>query len=165
MNLLDKAKSDDKSAFEELILNNQYAIYKTARVFFQEESEINLALERTFFVSYREIKSCKNEDTFLIWILNQLILTCDALEESKAKNPIALPPATPYTSYENYKENSLVEQCISRLEIEIRLAALLYFYIGLNEKEISKLLRISEHETKKKIEKARTELNSILFNE
>ena len=69
------------------------------------------------------------------------------------------------TYMENYKENSLVEQCISRLEIEIRLAALLYFYIGLNEKEISKLLRISEHETKKKIDKARTELNSILFNE
>ncbi len=163
MNYLEEAKNGNKFSFEQLILENQYAIYKTARVFFQEESEINLALERTFFVAFREIKSCKNEESFLIWILNQLILTCNALEESKAKNPTALPPAEPYTSYEDYKQNSLVEQCISKLEVELRLTALLYFYIGISVKEIARLLRISEHEVNKRIEKSRTDLNNILF--
>ena len=73
MNYLEDAKNGNKFSFEQLILENQYAIYKTARVFFQEESEINLALERTFFVAFREIKSCKSENNFLIWILNKLI--------------------------------------------------------------------------------------------
>ena len=163
MNYLEDAKNGNKFSFEQLILENQYAIYKTARVFFQEESEINLALERTFFVAFREIKRCKSENNFLIRILNQLILTCNALEESKAKNPKALPPAEPYTSYEDYKKNSLVEQCISKLEIELRLTALLYFYIGIPTHEISKLLRISEHEVHKRIEKSRTALDNILF--
>ena len=163
MDYLEDAKNGNKFSFEQLILENQYAIYNTARVFFQEESEINLALERTFFIAFREIKSCKSESSFLIWILNQLILTCNALEESKTKNPKALPPAEPYTSYEDYKKNSLVEQCISKLEVELRLTALLYFYIGIPTYEISKLLRISENEVRKRIEKSRTALENILF--
>jgi RNA polymerase sigma-70 factor (ECF subfamily) len=162
MNLLEEAKAGNKEAFEQLILDNQYAIYKTARVFFQEESEINLSLERTLYVSFREIRSCKSEDNFLVWILNQLILTCSSLEESKAKYPRALPPANPFTSYEEYKENSIVEQCISKLEVELRLPALLYFYIHLSIKDIAKLVRISENETNKRIEKARESLYEII---
>jgi RNA polymerase sigma-70 factor (ECF subfamily) len=162
MNLLEEAKAGNKDAFEQLILNNQYAIYKTARVFFQEESEINLCLERTFYVSYKEIRSCKSEDNFLVWILNQLILTCSSLEDSKAKNPMALPPAVPFTSYEDYKENSIVEQCISKLEVDLRLPALLYFYIHLSSKDIAKLVRISENDTNKRIEKARESLYEIV---
>lgn len=162
MDLLEQAKNGNKSAFEQLILNNQYAIYKTACVFFQEESDINLALEKTFYTAYREIKGCKDENIFLIWILNQLILTCNSIEELKATASMSLPPADIYTPYEKYKENSIVEQCISRLEVDIRLCALFYFYVGLNIKDIAKLLRISESEASKKIERAREELSEIL---
>ena len=41
MDYLEDAKNGNKFSFEQLILENQYAIYKTARVFFQEERSEN----------------------------------------------------------------------------------------------------------------------------
>lgn len=162
MDLLEQAKLGNKEAYEQLIQINKYAIYKTARVFFQEESEINLALQKTLYNSYREIKSCKSIENFSIWILNQLILACNSLEDSKSKNPKALPPAEPFTSYEEYKKNSIIEQCISMIDVELRLPALFYFYIHLSEKDIARLLRISEQEVIKRIDKARDDLYDLI---
>ena len=50
------------------------------------------------------------------------------------------------------------------IDVELRLPALFYFYIHLSEKDIARLLRISEQEVIKRIDKARDDLYDLILS-
>ena len=66
--------------------------------------------------------------------------------------------------YQSYRKSSVVEEYITSIEPEFRVAALLYFYANLSISEIAKVLKDSEYQISKIIEKSRIKIYEMIKN-
>jgi len=66
--------------------------------------------------------------------------------------------------YQAYRRSSVVEEYITSIEEEFRPTALLYYYANLSVSEISKILKISESDIRKKIDTVRIKIYEIIKN-
>ena len=166
--LLVKAKSGDKLAFEELIEPIQIKLYKTARLYFFVEEEVTDIVKKTLKIVFKEIVNAKTEKDLLILGLKFLVRSCEKTAKKRMNNKkwLAKTRDEKYKSeYEAYRKESPLEEYITSLEKENRLIAILYFYDELTTKEIANILRISEKIIKKTVDDVRTKLYEMISNE
>ena len=66
--------------------------------------------------------------------------------------------------YQSYRRNSVVEEYITSIEPEFRVPALLYFYANLSIPEIAKVLKDSEFQISRIIDKSRIKIYEMIKN-
>lgn len=166
--LLTKAKSGDKQAFEQLIEPIEIKLYKTARLYFFVEEEVTNIVKKTLKIVFKEIVNAKTEKDLLILGLKFLVRSCEKTAKKRVNNKkwLAKTHDEKYKSeYEAYRKESPLEGYITSLKKENRLIAILYFYDELTTKEISRILKISERVIKKIVDETRTNLYEMISNE
>ena len=85
MDLLFEAKKSNKDAFNKLIENYRHIYYKITRMFFHDEYNVKLVIEKTLHFLYKNLVEVKNSDNFLVWSIENLISTARA-EQKKLKD-------------------------------------------------------------------------------
>lgn len=182
MDILSEAKKNNKIAFNNLVNNYRHIFYKTARVFFMNETDINLVIKQTLSFIYKNLVEVKNEQEFLIWSLKKLIEFSN-IQLEKNKNDInkkleeenlttLVSPSSISSSfsagymeeYKLYRSNSIVEEYLTSIPKDLRLPSILYFYANLSIKDISKILELSEENLTILIDKARVKIYEIIMN-
>lgn len=181
MDLLLEAKKSNKKAFYELVDKYNHIFYKTARVFFTNDDDIYPVLEKSLTQSFKELVNVKNEQEFLCWTLKILIFKCAKLKDQYSKDysrklgsreiaisitdKIAISESTVgNVEYQAYRRNSVVEEYITSIEPEFRIPALLYFYANLSIPEIAKVLKDSEFQISRIIDKSRIKIYEMIKN-
>jgi RNA polymerase sigma-70 factor (ECF subfamily) len=181
MDLLQEAKKSDKHAYNELVEKYNHIFYKTARVYFTQDEDIDTVLEPTFTQSYKELANVKNEREFILWTLRILISNCEIQKKKFEKDAdrkinskeltiritdkISSSEAVIGSSeYQLYRKASIVEEYITSIKAEHRLPALLYFYADLSIQEIAKLLKISQNVVTSIIDENRIKIYEMIKN-
>lgn len=181
MDLLEKAKKSDKEAFYELVNKYNHIFYKTARVFFTDDTDIYPIIESSLLQAFKDLVNVKNEKEFLCWTLRIIIFNCTRQKEKYSKDyqkrlgnreiafsitdKVALSEsAVGNFEYQEYRNSSVVEEYITSIEPSARIPSLLYFYVDLSIEEISKILKDSEKEIEEIIKKSRIKIYEMIKN-
>ncbi len=181
MDLLVEAKKSNKKAFYELVGNYKHVFYKTARVFFTADEDIYPIIQKTLTQGYKELVNVKTEEEFLCWNLRILIENCVKQKEKFSKDfsktlsrreiyvnitdKISSSESTiGNEEYQAYRRSSVVEEYITSIEPAHRIPALLYFYANLSIKNISQILKESEFNITKIIDKSRIKIYEMIKN-
>ncbi len=181
MDLLVEAKKSNKDAFYELVNKYNHIFYKTARVFFTDDSDIYPIIEKSLLQSFKDLVNVKDEREFLCWTLRILIFDCTKQKEKFSKDyrrklgnreiafsitdKVAISESTVGNlEYQRYRNSSVVEEYITSIEPTARIPALLYFYADLSIEEISKILKDSESDITEIINKSRIKIYEMIKN-
>ena len=167
MDKVELAKNGDKQAFNDLIEENKFKIYKTAKSILGNEDDVCDAIQDSLIRAYRGIKNLKNNEFFSTWLIRIVINKCyDIYNKQKSRNTVDISEANDeelrvYDSYNELGINSIVNS----LDEDIKTVTVMFYYDDLSVKDISEVLGIPEGTVKSRLSRARTKLYEILSKE
>lgn len=168
MSDLEKAINGDKEAFSRIIIQNKEAMYKTAIVILRNEEDAYDAIQDALIKMYRNINNLQNVDAFKSWSRKIIINSCyDIIEKNKKVININSRLIDTYeeTREDVYECEDEVVKILDKIEPDLRLTAILYYYNDLTIKEISQIINIPEGTVKSRLSRAREKLYQILKSE
>lgn len=167
MSNLELAKTGDTKAFEELINNVKFKLYKTGMSILKNDDDTCDALQETLISAYKNLSSLKEENYFTTWIIRIMINKCyDIIKKNKKITYINQKIEIEDTGYyERYEIESSLEKHLNKLDEDLRTIVVLYYYDELKVGEISDILNIPEGTVKSRLARAREKLYSNLKEE
>ena len=176
--IIDRFKSGDGSAFEELVLKHQDRIYNLCRHMLGNAHDAEDAAQDTFLKAYRKLKDFRPEASFYTWLYRIAVNTCidhkkrpfflsifggsPGEEEFIHEQPSDEP--SPERLYESKQLGRALSTSLRQLSQKLRTVLILKEIEGLSYEEIAEVLDISTGTVKSRISRAREELRWRLKN-
>ncbi len=167
LELVEKAKEGDEISFNQLIEQNKYKIYKTAKSILKDEDDVCDAIQEALIRAYNNINKLEKNEYFTTWIIRIVINKCyDIAKANQKKNPkvVEFKEAETIQVYDKYNE-SVLEQVLKKLDDDLKTVTVLYYYDDLAIKDIAKILNIPGGTVKSKLSRARNKLYEMLREE
>jgi len=178
LDLINRFKDGDTSAFEEILLKYQDKVYNLCRHMLGNSHDAEDAAQDVFLKAYQNLNRFKPEASLLTWLYRIAINTCidyrrKPFFESLFKNskegdvfvvdhPSDSP--SPEKLYESKKISNAIQLALGRLSEKLRTVIVLKEVEGLSYEEISEVLDVSIGTVKSRISRAREELKELLIN-
>lgn len=162
--LVKKSKKGNKLAFSTLIKNYESDLYRVAIAMTKNEDDALDCIQETIIQAYINIVNLKNNEYFKTWLIKILINKCNALIQ-KNKKIMQLKEIEIQNSYNQENKNLEIKDSIDRLEEELKILVILYYYQDMGIKDISQSLQIPEGTVKSRLSRARSKLKEILSME
>ena len=155
----------EDSAFEELVAQNQEKLLRTCYLYLRDRQLAEDAVQETFLKAYRSLPAFRGDSSEKTWLMRIAVNTCRDLYRSewfrhmdRRVIPEELPESgVPFTS----REESLIVE-VMRLPRRLREATLLYYYHGMDEREIAEALGVSRSAVSDRLSRARRKLKELL---
>ncbi len=154
--LVKKAKAGDKEALVKLIMLRKDEYYKLAYAYTGEKDDALDALSDMILILYEKIRKLRKEDAFYIWSKTILVNCCRKLLKKKSK-------LLPLMVAENHPRRESLEEYVAKeqrvdlqkmlliLSVKQQEAIKLRFFLDLEYKVISQILKIPEGTVKSRI--------------
>lgn len=155
----------EDSAFELLVAQNQEKLLRTCYLYLRDRQLAEDAMQETFLKAYRSLPSFRGDSGEKTWLMRIAVNTCRDLYRSewfrhmdRRVIPEELPESgVPFTC----REESLIVE-VMRLPRRLREATLLYYYHGMDEREIAEALGVSRSAVSDRLSRARRKLKELL---
>ena len=155
----------EDSAFELLVAQNQEKLLRTCYLYLRDRQLAEDAVQETFLKVYRSLPAFRGDSSEKTWLMRIAVNTCRDLYRSewfrhmdRRVIPEELPESgVPFTS----REESLIVE-VMRLPRRLREATLLYYYHGMDEREIAEALGVSRSAVSDRLSRARRKLKELL---
>ena len=155
----------EDSAFELLVAQNQEKLLRTCYLYLRDRQLAEDAVQETFLKAYRSLPAFRGDSSEKTWLMRIAVNTCRDLYRSewfrhmdRRVIPEELPESgVPFTS----REESLIVE-VKRLPRRLREATLLYYYHGMDEREIAEALGVSRSAVSDRLSRARRKLKELL---
>lgn len=176
LELVERFKAGDVSAFEELVATHQDRVYNICRHMLRSGTDAEDAAQDTFVKAYRAIGRFSPGAGFSAWITRIAVNTCiDRLRKAPHVSTTRStrdgdeyemdPPSTdpgPERTYDAKLSGRALDGALGRLSEKLRTVIVLKELEGLSYEEIAETLGISMGTVKSRLSRARTELRKIL---
>lgn len=155
----------EDSAFEELVSQNQDKLLRTCYLYLRDRQLAEDAVQETFLKAYRSLPAFRGDSSQKTWLTRIAINTCRDLYRSewfqhmdRRVTPEDLPECgAPFSS----REESLIVE-VMRLPRRLREVTLLYYYHGMDERDIAEALGISRSAVSDRLSRARRKLKGMI---
>lgn len=155
----------EDSAFEELVSQNQDKLLRTCYLYLRDRQLAEDAVQETFLKAYRSLQAFRGDSSQKTWLTRIAINTCRDLYRSewfrhmdRRVTPEDLPECgAPFSS----REESLIVE-VMRLPRRLREVTLLYYYHGMDERDIAEALSISRSAVSDRLSRARRKLKGMI---
>lgn len=167
MDKVELAKNGDDQAFSDLIEENKYKIYKTAKSILNDEDDVCDAIQDALIRAYKGIKKLQNNEYFSTWLTRIVINRCYDIYNKKRSHQMVDIDDTQDEElkvYDTYDEGE-ISTLLGQLDEDIRVVTTMFYYDDLSVKEISDILEIPEGTVKSRLSRARAKLYDILKKE
>lgn len=178
--LVERAKSGDIEAFEQLVISCQKKVFNIAYRMIGNYEDANELAQEVFLKAFRSIKKFKGDSLFSTWIYKVTANVClDEIRKRKKKVVISLDreiefndgevkrqipdnAPTPDMEAETNELKSAVNESIAQLPDDYKSMIILRDIQGFSYDEISKIVNCPEGTVKSRINRARQALKKIL---
>ena len=169
--IVDRLRSGDLSAFEEVYRQHGSRLYNLAWRMLGDAGDAEDAVQETFLLAFRKLGGFKGESALGTWLYRLAMNLCvDRLRSRTNKNdrrtePLdAAPPGTLVTAGGGDLAVGRIdlERAIERLPDGCRAAFLLHDVEGFEHHEVGTILGISEGTSKSQVHKARLRIREYL---
>ena len=157
------AKKGDKEAFSRVIQNVKVKLYKTAMAILKNDDDSCDAIQETLISVYKNINTLEHLEYFQTWIIRILINKCyDIMKKNQKIVNINEKISNEVDSfYEMYLTESELELILNKIEKDLKMVTVLYYYDELPVKEIAIILNIPEGTVKSRLSRARKSISEI----
>ena len=162
--LINLAKTGNKEAFTNLILENKRELYNIARAKLHSENDIEDAVQETVIKAYIKLKSLKDNSKFKYWLFKILINECNKIYRQRKVQEISIDSLeeTIANSESNYDKE--FKEIMGLLNDEEKILITLFYSNGYKLKEIYQILRKNENTVKTKLRRIKEKLKVKLEN-
>jgi RNA polymerase sigma-70 factor (ECF subfamily) len=163
-----KGIESNPETFESLINSMRVKLYKTAMAILKNDDDACDAIQETLMSAYKNFNSLNNKSYFGTWITRILINKCyDIIKQNKKISSInqMMEKDENASYYDVYKEESLVENVLSKIDPDLKVVTVLYYYDEFSVNEIAEMLNIPEGTVKSRLSRSRDKLYDILKKE
>lgn len=165
ISLIEKAKSGDKNAFNDLIPLIERKLYFVARSKIYNEEDVKDIIQITLTQAYKNINSLKDNNKFVCWITNILINNCNTfLRKNISYKSVSYEDSQidnldrNEDIYVEVEDNIDFYTMIEDLYEDERLLLSMYYSDEYTTKEISEILKINENTIRSKISRAKLKI-------
>lgn len=164
---LELAKQGDYEALEREINKIKYKLYKTGMAILKNDEDVCDALQETLISIYKNIKKLEKNEYFSTWAIRILINKCNDIirKNKKITNINEKMQIDTINYYEIYEKESTLEQVLNKIDENLRLITVLYYYNDLSVSRISETLNIPEGTVKSRLARARMKIYELLKDE
>lgn len=169
MSDIKRAMNGDKQAFINIIEEHKIALYKVIKAILQNEDDVCDAMQETLINIYENIHKLQNEKYFKTWAIRIAINECyHIIRKQKINQDKIVKIQTETVAQE--KENSSIEKtdieiAISKLDEDLRIVVVMYYYNNLKVNDIAEVLQIPAGTVKSRLSRARESLYESLKQE
>lgn len=156
----------DKDDFTRLVLQNQTAMFRTARAIVSTDEDAEDAVQSAICTAFTKLDALRDPAKFKSWILRIVVNNCYDLCRKYRQSLICLKYRTfcLQTIRIRLERLSLWEAVLS-LNPEMRSVVTLFYYDGFSIREISRTLGISDVAVKTRLSRSRKQLRLLLADE
>lgn len=164
--LVKRAKKGDSTTFTKLVKNCEKDMYRVAKAMLKNDNDVLDCIQETIMRAYKNIKKLEKEEYFKTWLIRILINICNDLLYARNKIVTYNEYATIETKDSFSIEELELKDAVERLDSELKLLVILYYFEDMSLKDIAESLKIAEGTVKSRLSRARTKLKEILdYNE
>ncbi len=165
MNLLVKrARSGDKEAFVQLMEESKLSLRAAARAILKDEEDVADAMQETVLTAFQKLCTLREEKYFKTWLIRILINHCYTI--LRRRKTVPLSDFLPEESKENNWDDILdVRTALEETSAGDRLVLTLFYVEDMSQREIGRVLGISENAVKQRLARGRSHFKSIYCRE
>lgn len=165
MNLLVKrARSGDKEAFVQLTEESKLSLLAAARAILKDEEDVADAMQETVLTAFQKLCTLREEKYFKTWLIRILINHCYTI--LRRRKTVPLSDFLPEESKENNWDDILdVRTALEETSAGDRLVLTLFYVEDMSQREIGRVLGISENAVKQRLARGRSHFKSIYCRE
>jgi len=161
IDIINLARKGNHEAFSKLIKIYEKDLYRVAIAILKNEDDALDGIQDAILQAFKSIKNLNKPQYFKTWLIKILINSCNAIANKKRK----------VVEYDEWRNKPHEEQCcgdidiknaINRLEDDLRILIILYYYEDMSVKSISESLMIPEGTIKSRLARARGYLKEYL---
>ena len=155
MNLLVKrARSGDKEAFVQLMEESKLSLLAAARAILKDEEDVADAMQETVLTAFQKLCTLREEKYFKTWLI------------LRRRKTVPLSDFLPEESKENNWDDILdVRTALEETSAGDRLVLTLFYVEDMSQREIGRVLGISENAVKQRLARGRSHFKSIYCKE
>jgi len=158
------AQKGDKGAFERLIEEHKYMLYRVAKSRLKFEEDIEDAFQETLIKAYNGMGNLRKEEYFKTWLVKIMINECNMIYRKRKKVDYLEECSEASMQMQEMCSSVEIFDVINSLEEDLRIVTLLYFYEDMPQKDIAKLLNIPHGTVRSRISRAKEKLRDILID-
>ena len=150
--LIKKAKSGDKLAFTELMLQMQDELYKIAKIRLKNDDDVFDVIQDTMLSAYKSLKKLKHNEYFKTWIIKILINECNKIYKMKKykREDSYETVGSTLVSPDKTEEQINFKFICDKLSEEDGTIILLYYMGKYTDREIGEILNMKENTVRTK---------------
>lgn len=162
--LVNQARQNDKKAFEQLVIEHEQSLYKTAMYYLSNDQDAADALQETIMKAWTKLDTLKEDQYFSTWLTQILINRCKTMLRQRASEEPADLSDSGYQKpvQQNEYEEAEWLQTFRMLKEREQRVLVLYYLQRYNTREISEILEITESASRSLLHQAKKHLREIL---
>ncbi len=173
---IERCKSGDRAAFEELVRHYQDRIFSLCRYMLKNRHDAEDAAQDTFIKAYQNLRNFTPRASFYTWLYRIAVNTCldrqkkpffeslfkwsahgeEATIELRSNKP------SPEKIFETHQLADALHIALSRLSTKLRTVIILREIDGLTYEEIAEVLEVSVGTVKSRISRAKEEMKPLV---
>ncbi len=157
--------STPETRLERLIREHQVSLTRLCFLYLHDEKLAEDAVQETFLKAYRSLTSYRGEATEITWLTRIAVNTCkDMLRSSWCRHVDrrVTPDMLPERADARDPQNGELAAAVMNLPRKMREVIILYYYQGMDAREIANLLGISQPAVSGRLKRARAKLRRAL---
>jgi RNA polymerase sigma-70 factor (ECF subfamily) len=156
-----KAKQGDKTSFEKLIYHFEKDMYIVAKTILNDDNDCADAVSESILKAYESISQLKQPRSFKTWLMKILVNNCYQIKRLQ-KRVITIDNFPDIPIHQDEYSNAELYQFVNRLEADLKLVVVMYYFQDLSVKEISNILDIPVGTVKSRLSRARKRMWEML---
>jgi RNA polymerase sigma-70 factor, ECF subfamily len=162
--LVKRAQKGDRWAFEQLVERHQHKLNTLAARVLGSQDDAADAVQDAFIRAWLALPSFRHGARFSTWLYR---ICLNAAHDQRSKRPStpleeAPEPADPRDEFLTHELSGALQQALSDLDEEYRVAVVLYDVLGCSYAEIAELTKVAEGTVKSRIFRGRMRLGELL---
>lgn len=164
--LIQQLKSKNEDAFLEVVNMYKKKIVALCYSYTIDSFEAEDLSQEVFISLYKSIDNFRGESSLSTYIYKIAVSKClDYKRKRSIKSFLAGLISYGAASNSEYEEKSFIQAIINGLNRDLKAAVVLYYYVGLNHKEIAEVLQTTSRAVEGKIYRAKQILKNELEKE
>lgn len=162
--LVKEAMKGDKTAFVELMENNKLSLLGAARAILKNEEDVADAMQETVLDAFEKLYTLRKPAYCKTWLMRVLINNCYTILRQKKTVPLGDFLPEEGREYE-WDESLDVRAALDEASFPERLVLTLYYVEDMSQRDIAKVLGISENAVKQRLARGRRHFRSLYLKE
>ena len=161
--ILNRIRAGDEECFIQLVDTYKKKIIALCYTYTEDSYEAEDLSQEVFITFYKNVNNFRGDCSISTYIYKIAVTKCLDFKKKRSMKSMLKDIFKDKGKNDELDEKIFIRQCISDLPKEIKIPVVLFYYVGLNQKEIGKILNITQKAVEGRIYRGKQKLKDKLL--